>query len=205
MSVERWRDVVGYERMYQVSDLGRVMRVEQRDADGRAVRKAKLLQASPHYTSRRMGVGLRKDGVTKKVYVDRVVLAAWIGPIKAGQVVLHGPLGVANNSVGNLSYGSRDKCKRKPHHGARVRRSDGKEFISMASAAREVGVGESRIWLVCNSRSKRAGGWGWEYCDQARMTLPIITTCVVPFTHSETAQSVLPTRPERALMEVGGL
>jgi len=55
--MERWRDVVGYEGLYQVSNLGRIMRV------GQVGRKAKLLRASPRDTGGRLGVALRKDGL----------------------------------------------------------------------------------------------------------------------------------------------
>jgi len=167
MYSEQWRDVVGYEGLYQVSSLGRVMRVIQRDADGKVVRKAKMLRSSPRDASGRMGVALRKDGAARTHYVDRTVLDAWVGPIGVGQTVLYGR-GIADNSVANLSYGSppvRVGRERKRYRGVCVRRSDGIMFISMAQAAEFSGIDESGIRKVCKGRADRAGGWGWERVD----------------------------------------
>jgi hypothetical protein len=103
--IEQWKWIVGYEGLYQVSNLGRIMRV------ARAGQKAKLLRMKARDTNGRLGVGLRKDGIVRTEYVDRIVLAAWVGQIPMGQTVLHAR-GIADNSVGNLSYGDRT-CKRR--------------------------------------------------------------------------------------------
>jgi len=102
--VEKWKWVVGYERAYKVSNLGRIMRVAH------CGQKAKILRTSPRNANGRLGVVLREDGKGRTEYVDRIVLAAWVGPIGAGQTVLHG-VGITDNSVENLSYGCRT-CKR---------------------------------------------------------------------------------------------
>jgi hypothetical protein len=103
--IEQWKWVVGYEGLYRVSNLGRIMRVK------RAGRKAKLLRMKARDTGGRLGVGLRKDGIVRTEYVDRIVLAAWVGEGGEGQTVLHGGMGIANNSITNLTWGPRT-CKR---------------------------------------------------------------------------------------------
>jgi hypothetical protein len=108
--IEQWKWVVGYEGLYQVSNLGRITRV------ARAGQKGKILRMKPRDTNGRLGVALRKGGVARTMYVDRVVMAAWEGPIAAGQTVLHGRAGIADNSLCNLSYGART-CKRNPSRG----------------------------------------------------------------------------------------
>ncbi len=95
--MEQWKWVVGYEGLYRVSDLGRIMRVALTG------RKAKMLRMKARNTNGRLGVGLRKDGKGRTEYVDRIVLAAWVGP-SCGQTVLHAR-GIADNSVGNLTWG----------------------------------------------------------------------------------------------------
>ena len=155
MRRERWKDVVGYEGLYQVSDLGKILRVKQ------GGRKAKILRTSSRDTSGRMGAVLRKDGVARTQYVDRIVMAAWVGPIKAGQTVWHNRRGIADNSVENLSYGPRIG-DHKRYRETCVKRSDGIVFISIAQAAAITGIDESGIRKVCNGEAKSAGGWSWE-------------------------------------------
>ena len=107
--IEQWKWVVGYEGLYRVSNLGRIMRVKQGGW------KAKLLRMKARDTNGRLGVALRKDGVARTEYVDRIVLAAWVGQIPMGQTVLHAG-GIADNTVENLSYGGRT-CKRRKEEG----------------------------------------------------------------------------------------
>ena len=101
--VEQWKQVVGYEGLYSVSDWGRLMRLAHGGMKGR------LLRPGPRDTCGRLGVALRKDGVARTYYVDRIVMAAFVGPIAPGQTVLHG-WGIADNTLANLSYGRR-VCK----------------------------------------------------------------------------------------------
>ena len=160
MRFERWRDVVGYEGLYQISDLGRVLRVPQRDADGKIVRKEKILRSSPRDKSGRMGVRLRKDKVGKGHYVDKLVLAAWVGPMKTGYKVVHGEEGITDNSVENLVYKPRKSKKWRP--GVCVLRSDDAIFVSFAHAAECSGISEGRIRRACKERHTYAGGWQWQ-------------------------------------------
>jgi len=148
---EQWRDVVGYKGLYRVSDLGRVRKIRGTGA---------ILQTSPCTASiGRLTLSLSKNSNAQAVYADLLVLAAFVGPCPDGQTALHGESGIADNSLGNLSYG------RRVWKGRRVRRSDGTEFVNLSEAARCSGCHGSGIWRVCNGKAKRAGGWGWEYCN----------------------------------------
>ena len=102
--MEQWKWVVGYEGLYQVSNMGRIMRVK------RAGQKGKILRTGLRDTGGRLGVSLRKDGKGRTKYVDRIVIAAWVGPAR-GQTVVHTG-GIEDNSVENLSYRPR-VCKRR--------------------------------------------------------------------------------------------
>ena len=172
--MERWKDVVGYEGFYQVSDLGRVRsvdRVVRHPKGGPSLRKGQI--KSQVLTSRygHLGVHLSKNGVGRSVHVHRLVAAAFLGPCPEGQQVRHGPNGVTDNSVSNLCYGTRsqdglDKRRDGTHGGKPVRRSDEVEFISIAVAAEEMGCWPSAISDVCRGKRKSAGGYGWEYCSE---------------------------------------
>jgi len=175
-----WREVVGYEGYYEVSDCGKVRSVDRVVPDG-PNRERKLygqvMSARPLLRTGHLGLNLSKDGIVKHKLVHRLVASAWIGPCPDGQQVRHGPNGVADNSVSNLSYGTPTEnnldCRRDgTDGGVRVRRSDGKEFASMAIAAEESGCNPDSICHVCKGRRKSAGGWGWEYCKPIDSKLP---------------------------------
>ncbi len=170
--MERWRDVVGYEGVYQVSDLGRVRsvnRVVRGALRGPKKLKGRVIRLNPDRYGH-LKVQLCKEGVGTTVHVHRLVLAAWVGPCPEGEEVRHGPAGVADNSVGNLCYGTRsennlDKRRDGTNSGRKVVRSDGVEFSSIREAAEESGCRHQYICLVCKGRYKTAGGFGWKYCD----------------------------------------
>lgn len=93
--MEYWLPVVGYEGLYEVSDLGRV----------RSPRKVLL----PHVgRNGYLTVGLSKQGWQRTLRVHRLVLEAFVGPCPQGMECLHHPdPDKANNSLGNLRWGTR--------------------------------------------------------------------------------------------------
>lgn len=106
---ERWLHVPGYEGLYQVSDRGRVARVDRwvRCIDGRLRHhQGKFLTLSAHpagYTY----VRLHRDGKARHHLVHRLVLAAFVGPCPPGMEALHGEGGPADNRwPENLRWGT---------------------------------------------------------------------------------------------------
>lgn len=88
MEEEIWRDVPGYEGLYQASNLGRVRsldRLVQHNYGGTAVKKGKIL------TPRRgrAQVTFIKDGTRSYPLVSRLVYSAFNGPIPKGMQVNH--------------------------------------------------------------------------------------------------------------------
>lgn len=98
--IEEWRDVVGYEGCYQVSNKGNVYSIPRPSTRGGFL---KLYSIKTGH----LQVGLSKDGVEKTWAVHRLVATAFLGPCLSGYEVRHGPNGVADNSVSNLCYGTR--------------------------------------------------------------------------------------------------
>jgi hypothetical protein len=172
-TMERWKWVVGYEGLYEVSDLGRVRSVDRVVRHSQHSTKnllGRVLRPAPYIKSGRLGVLLCKEGVPRTTKVHRIVMAAWVGPCPDGCEVRHGPNGVSDNSVSNLSYGTRsenqlDRRRDGTDNGRRVVRSDGVEFVNMREAAEESDCHASHIWLVCKGKAKSARGYGWRYCD----------------------------------------
>lgn len=68
--MEQWKDIDGYEGIYQVSDLGRVKSFKNG--------KEKILKSSA-YINKYCTVSLRKNGTTKSYIVHRLVWKAFKG------------------------------------------------------------------------------------------------------------------------------
>ena len=119
MTAEKWKPVVGYEGLYEVSDQGRMRSLSRRDARG-ALRKERLLKPyvmkhGHHQT------GLTKDGVTKYHLIHRLVLEAFVGPCPEGMEACHGEGGPADNRVENIRWDTRsENMKDIARHGRHV-------------------------------------------------------------------------------------
>lgn len=88
---ENWRPVVGYEALYEVSDLGRVR-------SPRTILK-------PGKTGPYFYVNLSKGGVTRMHSVHKLVLTAFIGPCPKDKECRHFPdHNGSNNRLDNLSW-----------------------------------------------------------------------------------------------------
>ena len=89
---ERWLPVVGWEGLYEVSDLGNV----------RSLRRV----LKPGLRKGYLAVTLWRDGKGQHWQVHRLVATAFIGPCPPGMETLHGPGGMFDNRPANLSFGT---------------------------------------------------------------------------------------------------
>ena len=102
---EIWKNVKGYEKLYQVSNLGRLRsldRVTNHSKGGLRVVKGKILKGSLSlgYPS----FGFKKNGKIKRMRIHQVVAIAFLGhtPCKYDKVVNHIDNNPLNNNVSNL-------------------------------------------------------------------------------------------------------
>jgi hypothetical protein len=113
MSNEIWRDVVGFEESYQVSNIGRVRSKDRLVAYSASLkcgaylspRKGRVLKpaiGSHGYFTVMLG---RKNCRT----IHSLVANAFIGPCPDGHEVLHADGTRTNNCVNNLRYGTRSE------------------------------------------------------------------------------------------------
>lgn len=113
---EVWMPVVGYEKLYEVSNLGRV-----RNAKGR------LLAPDTSQNGYR-GVHLYSGGkhTRRRLLVSRVVLEAFEGPAPTGFEAAHGPEGKDVNTLSNLRWATHlDNVRDQVAHGTKlVRRGE---------------------------------------------------------------------------------
>jgi hypothetical protein len=101
---ERWLPVVGYESLYEVSDLGRVRSVVRLDC--------RRVPRGGHEMTQRLNpkgyarVSLTKNAQMKSVSVHKLVLEAFVGPRPEGHEGCHGPIGNSDNGLHNLRWGT---------------------------------------------------------------------------------------------------
>lgn len=110
---EIWKDVPEYESSYQVSNLGRVRTKDReelckdnvRTKSFKRTRKGKVLSLNER-TNGYLKIDLWKNGKTKTLSIQKLVLLAFIGPQEKGQVTRHLDGNPKNNCLENLCYGT---------------------------------------------------------------------------------------------------
>ena len=120
---EQWKDVPGYEGLYQVSDLGRVRSVTHKTTDilGRTrTYKSKIMSGSSVNGYRHLV--LHKGQKDTGFLVHRLVMLAFVGECPEGQQVAHGDRDKTNNKLENLRYATQKENEEdKLAHGTRAK------------------------------------------------------------------------------------
>lgn len=171
--MEQWRDIIGYEGLYQVSDWGRVksfcngkerILVGCKDRDGY------------------LRVGLYKDGKMKKCFVHRLVAEAFIPNPYGLPCVNHRDETRDNNVASNLeycdaaynnAYGTHNErvAKALTNHPAKSRTVfqytlDGslvRSYPSVMETERRTGYDQGAISKCCRGVRNQHMGYLWSY------------------------------------------
>lgn len=104
-SIEEWRDVVGYEGKYQVSNLGRVKSLERKNSAGN-LRKQRIMKFGKTKDGYLM-VTLSKSGKRDTKKVHRLVIESFIGIDNRKETVNHIDGNKENNTPENLEWSTR--------------------------------------------------------------------------------------------------
>jgi len=170
---EIWKDVKGYEGLYQVSNIGRVKRLRftNRYTDREQERIKVLKLCKKGY----LRVALFKNGKGKHVEVQRLVAIAFIPNPDNKPEVNHIDGNKKNNKVENLEWVT---ISENAIHSARalqknVRRVNQYDlqdrylatYSSITIASEITGVKQSSISNVLAKRRNKAGGYKWKYAD----------------------------------------
>lgn len=110
-----WRAVVGYEGLYEVSNVGDVRSVDhvlERGTLRQRTHRGRLLKAYARFdvnrpTGGHRRVTLSRNGVVAYKYIHRLVLEAFVGPCPEKHEGCHRDDDCENNSVSNLYWGTR--------------------------------------------------------------------------------------------------
>lgn len=174
---EIWKDIKGYEGLYQVSNFGRVKSVKRKckSIHGHRTVPEKIYSISLDSYGYPI-VSLHKDGKKKTRTVHRIVAEAFIeNPLNLPQIN-HKDENKTNNCADNLewcdnkynlNYGTRnDRIKKTQQKPVLQLDMDGnfiKEWGGANEIARETGMAQSAITRCCNGKRNYAYGYKWKY------------------------------------------
>lgn len=194
--MENWKDISGFEGIYQVSDKGRVRSLDRKDNIGNT-HKGKIL-VSQKRPNGYLCVHLSKNGKSKWLSVHRLVAEAFIEKTdEAHNIVNHIDNDPSNNNASNLEWTSykgnmqlasiQGRMKGCPDNlaGTHERNKipviatdkNGKKtiFASQRDAGQALGVTTGHIAAACRKEYgyKTVGGYTWEYADQEKQSKAI--------------------------------
>lgn len=175
--IEVWKDVAGYEGLYQVSNRGNVKsldRVSEHRISGKITLKGKPVAKS--FNGNYYFVNLTKDGKTKRPMIHRLVAVAFLPNPDNSPCINHKDENKLNNAVENLEW-----CNHKynSNYGTCIDRSREKKekevlqydlagnyirtWKSVAEAERIGGYDHRGISRCATGKRNKAYGYIWRY------------------------------------------
>lgn len=166
--MEIWKDVVGYEGLYQVSNKGNVRSLDRKVnyLHGTKINKGKMLKPGNNADGY-LFVTLSKNNVVRPARINRMVATAFIPNPNNLPSVNHKDKNRTNNNVENLEwctveynnrYSNAIKIVQYDMSGNPVA-----EWDAISDAARETGINLSNIAQCCRGFRKSAGSYIWKY------------------------------------------
>lgn len=175
---EIWKDIQGFEGMYQISNLGKVRSLDRKSENGKTLRGKirTLVRSGKGY----LGVGLRSDGKQVRYYVHRLVAMAFVEGYDEGKEVNHINENKHDNRavnlewvsrVENLSHGTGRKRQRenlRTKQKVEMLSDEGMviaEFSSLREAERATSARHDHISQCCkgNPLYKTVAGYKWRF------------------------------------------
>ena len=191
--MEVWKDIPGYEGLYQVSDMGRIKRIagyKKRNKWGSYTILPEKYMKSSFDKDGYLRIGLAKDRERKTYHVHRLVALAFLPNPNNYPQINHKDENKQNNAVDNLewctcsyniNYGTRnDKIASKYNKKKRTGADPNSKFArkvaqydlagnlirvwaSISLVEQELGANHSSIIQNCQGKRKMVYGYKWAY------------------------------------------
>lgn len=180
MIEEIWKDILGFEGIYQASNFGRIKSLERIDALGHRLKEKILKTARDRYGYYQ--VELYKNSIGKMYLVHRLVWIAFNGQIPESMQVNHINEIKSDNRLKNLNlmtpkentnWGTRNervgkvlknrKDLSKPVLQFTLDNILVKEYPSAKQVERELGFNQGNIVKCCNGKQKTAYNYKWQH------------------------------------------
>ena len=175
VNMEIWKDVVGYEGKYQVSNMGRVKSLRMwSSVQRRYVSRERVLKQHKSLHGY-LQIGLKTEGSRKLGLVHRLVAEAFIPNAENRREVNHINGIKTDNRVENLEWNTSHQNKVHAYanglmkHSTRrvvqidLRGNAIKEWESIKDAGLGTGAEVRNIGACCRGERKSAGGYIWRY------------------------------------------
>lgn len=170
---EVWKDIKGYEGLYQISNLGNIKsldRIVNCPLNGERIIKGCLLKT---YNLKQgyLAIKLFKNNIGKAFQVHRLIACAFIDNINNKPYVNHINGIKTDNTIKNLEWVTCSENNRHAYDTGLKKASPVKcietniIYKSMHLAGRILDIGCTGIWACCNKRVKTSGGFHWEYAN----------------------------------------
>ena len=172
-AVEEWRDIAGYEGLYQVSNLARVRSVDRiinavlrgttytRNIKGRVLRQRKIYRGYCAITLK-----------NKSLFIHRIVAEAFVPNPDNLPEINHKDENKLNNRADNLewcdrpynvNYGTGIQRREKPIEQLTLDGQHVAYYTSIKNAERQLGFDQSYITKACRGKRNTAYGYQWRY------------------------------------------
>lgn len=179
MKKEIWKDIKGYEGLYQVSNLGRVKSLNYNHTGREEILKSQ----KDKYDY--LCVNLYRNGVMKRYTIHRLEYEAFYGKIPDGMQVNHINEDKTDNSLENLNLMTPKEntnwgtgIKRRAEKQINGKKSKCiiqydlsnnyiKEFPSTKEIERQLGFAHNNISKCCLNKIKTVYGYIWRYKESA--------------------------------------
>lgn len=173
MSEEIWKPVVGFEGLYEVSNMGRLKSIPRARTKGGILHCQKTCWGY-------LICNLWKEGEVHSFSVHRLVAEAFIPNPEGKQTVNHIDCNRENNCVSNLEWTSQ---KENIQHSVNLGHYEnvGAEkkavaqydlqgnfivaYKSISEAAKETGLFVQNISKCCHGHLKKTGGYAWRFAE----------------------------------------
>lgn len=157
--MERWKDVEGYEGLYQVSSCGRVKSLNYNHTG-----KEKIMKPNKD-TNGYLQVNLFKEGKSNTFLVHRLAAQAFLpNPLNLPQIN-HKDENKENNRLDNIEWCTNqyncDYSKSKQILCVETN----KIYKSLTEAYRQTEIHIGNISSCCNGKRQTAGGYHWKFID----------------------------------------
>lgn len=177
---EIWKDIEGYEGLYQVSNLGNIRSLTRtvNSPNGKRTIQGQLIKPRINRRNGYVIVNLHKDGVSTTFRLHRLVAFAFVNNPNPNSFkeINHKDEILTNNCADNLEWCDSKYNKNYGNHNRKMALSKSKavyqydldfnfikEWESLVQIERELGFQRAAISRCCKGKQKTSYGYKWRF------------------------------------------